>query len=138
MPLKIQAFCRETDQPVPRKPGPIIRCVLESLALLYRKTLQEIEALTGSQIARIYLLNGSGNALLKHFIANAARRPLVVATADSAAIGNVVVQALALGQLQSLEQAREVVRNSFKTETIVPYATAWDMAYERLARLCPE
>lgn len=137
MPLKIQAFCRETNQPVPRKPGPIIRCVLESLALQYRKTLREIENLTGCQIARLYLLGGSASALLNHFIANAVRRPLVVAPAESTAIGNVLVQALALGHLESLEQAREVVRNSFKTETLIPYATAWDTAYDRLARLCP-
>jgi rhamnulokinase len=137
MPLKIQAFCRETNQPVPRKPGPIIRCVLESLALQYRKTLQEIEDLTGRQIGRLYLLGGSANALLNHFIANAVRRPLVVAPIDATAIGNVIVQALALGHLESLEQAREAVRNSFKAETLIPYATAWDTAYDRLARLCP-
>jgi rhamnulokinase len=75
MPLKIQAFCRETNQPVPRKPGPIIRCVLESVALLYRKTLEEIEAITGRQIGRLYLLDGSANDLLNHFTANALRRP---------------------------------------------------------------
>ncbi len=137
MPLKIQAFCRETSQPVPRKPGPIIRCVMESLALQYRKTLQEIEDLTGRQIARLYLLGGSANALLKHFIANAVRRPLVVAPADAAATGNVIVQALACGHLKSLEQGREFVRNSFKAETLVPYATAWDTAYARLTHLCP-
>jgi rhamnulokinase len=137
MPLKIQAFCRETGQTVPRKPGPIIRCVLESLALQCRKTLQEIEDLTGREVARLYLLNGSANALLNHFIANAVRRPLVVAPADATAIGNVIVQALALGHLESIEQAREIVRNSFKTETLVPYATAWDTAFYRLAQLCP-
>jgi rhamnulokinase len=135
MPLKIQAFCRETRQPVPRKPGPIIRCVLESLALQCRKTLHEIEDLTGCQIARLYLLNGSANALLNHFTANAIQRPLVVAPADTTAIGNVIVQALALGHLESLEQAREIVRNSFKTETLLPYATSWDTAYDRLAQL---
>jgi len=135
MPLKIQAYCRETNQPVPRKPGPIIRCVLESLALQYRKTLQEIEDLTGRQIARLHLIGGSANTLLNHFIANAVRRPLVVAPADASTIGNVLVQALALGHLESLEQAHEVVRNSFKTETLVPYATAWDTASERLAQL---
>ena len=137
MPLKIQAFCRETHQSVPRKPGPIIRCVLESLALLYHKTLQEIEDLTGRPIARVYLMNGSANALLNHFTANALRRPLVVVPPDGAAIGNVLVQALALGHLESLDQGREVVRNSFKTETLLPYAAAWDTAYDRLTHLCP-
>jgi rhamnulokinase len=137
MPLKIQAFCRETRQPVPRKPGPIIRCVMESLALQYRKTLQEIEELTGRHIGRLYLLGGSPNALLKHFIANAVRLPVVVVPADAAATGNVIVQALALGHLKSLEEARGVVRNSLKMESLIPYAEAWDTAYTRLTQLCP-
>ena len=137
MPLKIQAFCRETNQPVPRKPGPVIRCVLESLALQYRKILREIEGLTGRQIERVYLLEASDHALLNHFIANALRLPLVVAPTDATAIGNVVVQALTLGHIETLEQAREIVRSSFKVETLVPYATAWDAAYERLTKLCP-
>jgi rhamnulokinase len=137
MPLKIQAFCRETNQPVPRKPGPVIRCVMESLALQYRRTLREIEGLTGRQISRLYLLGESTNALQRHFIANAVRLPLVVVPSGAAATGNVIVQALALGHLKSLEQAREVVRNSSKTETLLPYATAWDSAYDRLTRLYP-
>ncbi len=87
-------------------------------------------------IARLYLLGGSANALLNHFIANALRRPLVVAPADATAIGNVVVQALALGHIASVEQAREILRNSLKAETLIPYATAWDTAYDRLTRLC--
>jgi rhamnulokinase len=137
MPLKIQAFCRETRQPVPRKPGPITRCIMESLALQYRKTLHEIEELTGRQIARLYLLGGSANSLLKHFIANAVRLPVVVVPADAAVTGNVIVQALALGHLKSLEEARQVVRNSLKAETLIPYAAAWDTAYDRLMHLRP-
>jgi rhamnulokinase len=137
MPLKIQAFCRESRQPVPRKPGPIIRCVMESLALQYRKTLQEIEELTGRHFGRLYLLGGPANALLKHFIANAVRLPVVVVPADAAATGNVIVQALALGHLKSIEQARGVVRTSLKMESLVPYAEAWETAYDRLTQLCP-
>jgi rhamnulokinase len=136
MPLTIQTFCRETNQSVPRKPGPIIRCILESLALFYRRMLQEIEDVTGLQIARVFLLGGSGNPLLNHFIANALRRPLVIVPPDAAAIGNIIVQALALGHLKSLEEAREIVRKSIKTETLLPYATAWDSAFTRLSDLC--
>ena len=134
-PLKIQTFCRDTGQSVPRKPGPIIRCVLESLALFYRQALQEIEDTTGRQIARLFLLGGTADFLFNHFIANAVRRPLVLVPPDAAAIGNIVVQALALGHLQSLDQAREIVRQSCKTETLLPYATAWDAAFNRLKGL---
>jgi len=135
MPLKIQAFCRETKQPVPRKPGPIIRCILESVALSYRKALQEMEEVTGRQVARIYLLSSSANPLLNHFIANAVRRPLVMAPPDTAAVGNIIVQALTLGHVESLEQAREIVRKSIKTEVLLPYANTWDTAFTRLVNL---
>jgi rhamnulokinase len=136
MPAKIQAFCRETDQTVPRKPGPIARCILESLALMHRKTLQEIEYLGGRKISKLYMLGGSRNSLLNHFIANALEVPVVMAPMDATAIGNIIVQALALGAITSLDEARQIVRRSFKMETIIPQANAWDAAYDRLTRLC--
>ncbi len=135
MPMKIQMFCRETGQTVPRKPGPTARCILESLALLYRKTLHELECLTGREFNHLYLIGGPGNSLLNHFTANALRLPMIIAPPNITSIGNVVVQALAMGHVKSLEEAREIVRTSFKTETIVPHAAAWDSAYNRLSEL---
>ena len=136
MPLKIQAFCRDTGQSVPRKPGPIARCVLESLALLYRKSLHELECLTGRQFTRLFVL-GERASLLHHFAANALQIPVCIAPVNAASIGNVLVQALALGHIHSLDEARDIVRGSFRTETIVPHAAAWDVAYNRLAQLTP-
>ncbi len=139
MPLKIQAFCRETGQSIPRKPGPVSRCVLESLALHYRKTLDELQYLTGRQIDKLYMFGDTGNTLLNNFIANALQIPVVIAPPEVTGIGNVIVQSLALGHIKSLAQAREIVRNSFKTESIVPHAAVWDAAYNRLAEiLVPE
>ena len=111
MPLKIQAFCRETNQPVPRKPGPIIRCVMESLALQYRKTTEEIENPYRAPDRAPLPAGRIRQCPVKALHRQCLRRPLVTAHADSAAIGNVIVQALALGHLQSLEQARDIVRN---------------------------
>jgi rhamnulokinase len=135
MPAKIQAYCKETEQPVPRKPGAITRCVLESLALLYRKAMREIEAFTASKISRLYILPGPSNIMLNHFTANALGVPAVFASPNAAAIGNVMVQALALGHIKTLEEARDIVRRSFKLEGIVPYASSWDAAYERFLAL---
>ena len=106
MPLKIQAFCRETEQAVPRKPGAITRCVLESLALQYRRTLQEIELLSGRRFTQLYLLDGVKNILLNHFIATALGIPVIIAPPDATPIGNVIVQSMALGHIQSLAEAR--------------------------------
>jgi rhamnulokinase len=137
MPLKIQAFCKETGQEVPRKPGPILRCVLESLALTYRKTLEEIENLTGRQFARLYVIGGSEDNLLFHFTANALQIPVTIAPTNIASIGNVIVQAIALRHIQTLDHARDIVRNCFKMETITPHAAVWNQAYDRLAELVP-
>jgi len=136
MPAKIQAFCKETHQLVPRKPGPIIRCVLESLALLYRKVLHEIEQVTGRKIERLHIVGGgTRNSLLNHFTANALQIPVVVGPTEATAAGNVLVQAMALGHVKSLEEARQIVRESLPHETIQPHAAAWNSAYERLEQL---
>jgi rhamnulokinase len=137
MPLKIQEFCRETGQPIPRKPGPVARCVLESLALLYRRTLWEMEYVTGRRFNRLFLMGGTKNNLLNHFTANALQIPVTIVPANITTIGNVVVQSLAMGHIKSLNEAREIVRNSFKMETITPHAAAWDAAYNRLVGMAP-
>jgi rhamnulokinase len=133
MPLKIQEYCKETNQEIPRKPGPVIRCVLESLALQARGALLETACLSGRQFNRLYLMGGQIDPLLTHFTANALQVPAVVLLPEAAAIGNVVIQALALGHLRSFAEAREIVRQSFRTETITPRTNVWDAAHERLA-----
>ena len=137
MPVKVASFCRETGQPVPKKPGQVVRCVLESLALSYRRTLKQIERLTGRKIDRLHIVGGGAkNSLLNHFTANALRIPLVVGPAEATSAGNLLVQAIALGHLKSLEEARQVVRDSFPIETIQPpHRSTWAEAIERCDRL---
>jgi rhamnulokinase len=137
MPLKIQAFCKETDQPVPRKPGPVYRTVLESLALHYRKLFCELQHFTETEFEKIYVLSAGTNMLLNHFTANALQIPVTVLSGDVAALGNVVVQALALCHIPSIEHARALLRHSSKTETIVPHACIWEQAYDRFVALSP-
>jgi rhamnulokinase len=137
MPLKIQAFCKETNQMVPRKPGPITRCILESLALSYRKSLTEIEYVTGTKVGRLFVLGATSNTLSNNFISNALQVPVVVASANATAVGNILVQALALGHIPSLTEGREIVRRCCKMETIFPYASAWNEAYDRFVELIP-
>jgi rhamnulokinase len=135
MPLKIQAYCRETGQEIPRKPGQVIRCVLESLALHYRKIFIETEVLTGSRFSRLYLFGAGENNLLNHFIVNALQVPAIIASPDAASIGNVVVQALTLGHIGSLEAAHEILRNSYKIQAIIPHPASWEVAAEKMNEL---
>ena len=135
MPLKIQAFCNETGQPVPRKPGAVLRCVLESLALYYRKTLLDLRHLTGRNITKLFLFGDTSNSLLNHFTANALEVPVVVATPETRTIGNVLMQALAVGHITSFDELQDIARRAFAPETITPRAGIWSGAYERFVQL---
>ncbi len=137
MPEKIAAYCRETGQPVPRKPGPIIRCVLESLALYYRRTLRSMEQLTGRTIERLHIVGGGAkNHLLNYFTANALQVPVIIGPHEATSAGNILVQAIALGHVQSLAEGRQIIRDSFRCETIQPQPVSWDAVIERMERLC--
>lgn len=137
MLVKIVAFCRETGQPAPETPGAFVRCALESLALFYRVTLRQLEKLTGKTIKQLHIVGGgSKNALLNQFAANALQIPVIAGPTECTALGNVLVQAIALGHLPSLAAAREVVRNSFAVTTVKPQSGAeWDAAFARFEKL---
>jgi rhamnulokinase len=137
MPARIAALCRETGQPVPESPGAFVRCALESLALFYRVTLRQLERVIGKTIEQLNIVGGgSKNVLLNQFAANALQIPVLAGPSECTALGNILVQAIALGHLPSLAAAREVVRNSFEVTTVKPQSGAeWDGAFGRFERL---
>lgn len=137
MPQKIADFCRETGQTPPQTPGETIRCVLESLALFYRKTLEQVEEMTGQKVKVLHVVGGGcKNQLLNQFAADAIGRTVLAGPVECTAIGNVLIQALALGHLPSLAALRDVVRQSFALQTYQPQdAAAWDTAYSRFQEL---
>lgn len=133
MPGKIAAFCRETGQPEPATRGEFTRCILESLALLYRQTLDEIETLTGRTIRMLHIVGGgSQSLLLNQYAASATGREVIAGPVEATAIGNVLVQAIALGHLDSLAALRETVRKSFDVKIFHPQGDAnWQGACKR-------
>lgn len=138
MPEKIAEFARSTNQPVPEEPGQFVRACLESLALLYRRTLEELEAVVGSCFDVMHIVGGGGrNELLNQMTANAIGRPAIVGPEEATAAGNVLVQAIAAGQLADLNELRQVVRTSFSPKTYQPQDTSdWDTAAARFEQLC--
>lgn len=137
MPQKIAAFCRETNQPVPANPGAYVRCIYESLALSYRVVLRRLENHIGKKIERLHIVGGgSKDATLNQFAANAMKIPVLAGPTECAALGNVLVQAIALGDIASHAAAREIVRNSFELKTFTPQdAAEWDAAAARFEKL---
>ncbi len=138
MPARIQAFCRDSGQPVPETPGEIIRCAAESLALTYRLCLEQAEQVTGKRIRTLHLVGGgSKDRLLNAFTADALNRPVVAGPTEATAIGNVLAQALAVGAIPNLAAGRRLVAQSFAMETFQPQqADAWEAAYQRYRQLC--
>jgi rhamnulokinase len=133
MPAALADFCRRTSQPAPAEPGPVIRCALESLALRYRWVLEKLEALTGRKLETIHVVGGgSQNALLCQLTADACNRPVLAGPVEATALGNLLVQAIGLRLIDSLAEAREVVRQSFDLKRYDPRdPAAWDEPYRR-------
>jgi rhamnulokinase len=121
MPEKIVAHCRERGQPIPSTPGQFVRTVLESLALCYADTLTKLEGLTGEKFEVLHIVGGgTRNDLLNQLTADAVKRTVVTGPSEATAIGNVLIQALALGHLKSTDHLRRVVEASFPTRTFHP------------------
>jgi rhamnulokinase len=133
MPAAIAAYCRETGQPEPVEPGEFVRCSLESLALLYRRTLRSLESLTGRRLDRLHVVGGgSRNDLLNRFTADACEVEVVAGPVEATALGNLLVQAIAAGEIGGLAEGRRVVAESFSLRTFRPADPGpWSAAAER-------
>jgi len=134
MPARIQAFCQRTNQPVPQSKAAIVRCALEGIALKYRWVLERVEELLERRLEPLHIVGGgTQNRLLSQLTADAIGRQVIAGPIEATATGNIIMQATALGHLASLEEGRQVVRNSFEVTSYEPLSRAgWDEAYHRL------
>ena len=137
MEKKIQDFCRRTNQPVPETIGQVARCVYESLALKYRNALEGLEKMKGERIDSLNIVGGPiNNRFLDQLIADSLDRQVVTGPIEGAAMGNLLTQAMALGDIANLDQLRQVVRNSEAVTTWEPHHTQqWEEAYQKLLTL---
>jgi rhamnulokinase len=140
----IRAFCHRTGQPEPQTVGEVVRCCLESLALRYRWVVNALESLLtsvdgapGPRLNSIRIVGGgSQNRLLNLFTADACGRTVVTGPIEAAALGNVMVQAVATGHLKNLAEGRAAIARSIEQETFEPrHIAGWDAAYERFLRI---
>lgn len=121
MTRKVQSYCRETKQPIPKSHGAIARCIFDSLALLYRTELDGLEKLTERKITTLHIVGGgSQNALLNQLTADALGRKVVAGPVEATAAGNILVQAVAMGELSGSAAIRSVMRRSFPLKSYKP------------------
>jgi sugar (pentulose or hexulose) kinase len=135
MPARIQHECERTGQGRPEQHGQILRAAYEGLALLYADTFEELEKLTGRSLDTLRIVGGGcQNKTLNQFAANATARKVITGPVEATAVGNLVMQMLAMGDIQSHAEGREIIRNSFadESETFEPQDTdLWQEALER-------
>ncbi|GAA4070598.1 rhamnulokinase [Amphibacillus indicireducens] len=117
----IRTVCRENNQAVPETPGEIARTIYLSLARSYQKTIEEIEYLTDQTYKHVNIIGGGcQNEFLNQLLADFSDKTVLAGPVEATAIGNVIVQLLATGQLTSLAEARQLIKDSFLIKTFRP------------------
>lgn len=138
MPRRIREYCEKTGQYVPQSVGEIVRCILDSLGLRYRYTVADLEYLSGKKIDSINIVGGgTQNVLLCQITADACGVPVCAGPVEATAIGNIMTQLMALGEVKSVREAREIVAASFDTVDYQPCEdrAAWDEAFAKFCEL---
>lgn len=137
MPARVRAICRRSGQPAPESIGEVVRCCLESLALRYRWVIEALERVAGQPIATIRIVGGGSlNALLCQFTADACQRPVVAGPVEATALGNLMIQAIACGELPDLAAGRQAIAASAQQQHYAPGpAEPWDAAFARFQQL---
>lgn len=136
VPARIVAAARTSGQPVPEGPAELTRVILDSLALAYRRAVRQAAELSGRTVEVVHVVGGgSRNELLCHLTADATGLPVVAGPDEATALGNLLVQASAVGDVDGgLDGIRAVVRASTRLRRYEPSGdgTAWDVAEKRL------
>lgn len=138
MPKRIAQYCEKTGQHIPESVGETVRCILDSLALRYRYTVNDLEQLSGKKINSINVVGGgTQNALLCQLTADACGLPVCAGPVEATAIGNILVQLMSLGEVKSISEAREIVSASFDTVSYEPKKETdmWNRAFEKFCEL---
>ena len=133
----IQQYCRETNQAVPETPAEICRCIFDSLALRYRQVFGWLKEFADFNLTVLHVIGGGSlNKYLTQFTADACGVEVLAGPQECTAIGNMMLQAKASGDVSDIWAMRQIIANSVE---MVPYhpagdKAAWDKAYEKYLR----
>lgn len=141
VPEKIRSYCKKTNQPVPESDGALVRCIYESLAMKYRFAVNQLMENTGRRFEVLHLLGGgTKDSFLCRMTADSLGISVLAGPAEAAALGNILLQLIALGDIKDIDEGRAVIRVQ---ESIIQYnpenTDAWESAYEKFcAVVCSE
>lgn len=133
LPEKIRNYCKKTGQPVPGSVRQLVRCIYESLALKYRLALEQISESTGKKFDVLHLLGGgTKDGFLCEMTAKSLGIPVIAGPVEATALGNIMLQLIALGEISDINEARKMIAETQETKKYAFDRTAdWDKAYEK-------
>ncbi|MBR3817082.1 MAG: rhamnulokinase [Clostridia bacterium] len=137
LPDKIRAYCIKTNQPVPETVGQVVRCIYESLALKYRLALEQISKCTGKKFDVLHLMGGgTKDGFLCELSSASLGIDVVAGPVEATALGNIILQLIALGEIESIEKGREIIAETEKVKKYEQKHTSdWDAAFERFCEI---
>ncbi len=133
----IQAFCRKTKQHVPESRAEICRCIFESLALRYRQVFTWLKEFANFDIQVLHIIGGGSlNAYLNQFTANSCGITVLAGPQEGTAIGNIMLQAKASGEVSDIWHMRQIIAQSTEMKRFEPQEKeAWDKAYSQFVKI---
>ncbi len=133
----IQQYCRKTNQPVPETPAEICRCIFDSLALRYRQVFQWMQEFAPFKLEVLHIIGGGSlNKYLNQFTANSTGATVLAGPQEGTAIGNIMLQAKAAGQVKDIWEMRQIIANSLELVKYEPQdKAAWDAAFDKYLRI---
>jgi rhamnulokinase len=133
MTKAIAGYCKNTGQEAPSNDAAFVRCIFESLALKYRYVLERLQQVAPFPIEKLHVIGGGAqNKLLNQFTANSIGIPVVAGPSEATAIGNIMMQAKAVGLVNSLHEMRSVIKASVTPEVYMPGDKEdWNDAYKK-------
>jgi rhamnulokinase len=139
---RIEDACRASDQRAPAGRAELTRCILDSLALAYRRTARMAAELSGRGVDVVHVVGGGAlNTLLCRLTADACGVPVLAGPVEATALGNVLVQARSLGEhLPGLASMRDLVRRTHVMRRYEPSSSddGWDEAENRMKAAVPQ
>lgn len=118
---RIVSHAKKTNQNVPKEPKEFFRCVYESLAYKYKEIIKEIEIVTNKKFEEIYIVGGGSKAtFFCQLVANIAGKKVIAGPVEATAIGNIVIQLIALKEIKDVSEARKIISNSFNLIKYIP------------------
>lgn len=142
MAERIRDYCGRTGQKRPEKHGEILRTAYEGLAFLYADVFDSLESFSGRSLETLRIVGGGcQDHLLNQLAANATGRKVITGPIEATAIGNLLVQMLAMGDIQSLEDGRSIVRDSFDdeiSECAPQDSGVWRAAFDTWREICKQ